>query len=82
MKRSEVVTEIHEVLKPWENCMLERKLANQILAKLEKMGLITPPDRVVGFAVEEETGELHEIHGSVWEKEGKQEMPKITHVLK
>lgn len=82
MKRSNAVTEILEVLKPWENCMLERKLANQILKRLEKLELISPPDRIVGYAVEEETGEIHEIHGSMWETEGRQEMPKITHVIK
>lgn len=42
MKRSDALKKIVKILKPWENSILNKKCANEILTMLEHMGMCPP----------------------------------------
>ena len=75
MKRSQAVKKIKAVLQTWENCKLDTKCASTVLAELEKMGLICPPETVVAKAKVPGKKGLVPVYGMAWEPERKQKIP-------
>ena len=71
MKKSKVLREMLKILKTWENCQLETRTAKEILTKLDDLGVIAPPETIVGYALSKSTGELTPVYGMAWDKEGK-----------
>jgi len=43
MKRMKAIKEITKILKKWEDCKLDDVVSDEILTKLEKLGIICPP---------------------------------------
>ena len=45
MKKSQMIRKMMKVLKTWEDCKLEPKLAHQLLDLLEANGMLPPDQR-------------------------------------
>lgn len=45
MKKSKIIKEIVKVLQPWESSRLDKKCAEDILTKLEELGMELPLDK-------------------------------------
>lgn len=48
MKRSVILKELYKVLKPWENCMIEKRTAEAVLDRLEELGMLPPTEYLEG----------------------------------
>ena len=65
MKRSTAKKEILKVLKTWENCRMEMKTAEEVLSKLEELGM-EPPVTWIDSAM---PGLM--VRGNKWDEETK-----------
>lgn len=63
MKRSKVKKEILKILKKWESCKIESKTAEEVLSKIEELGMLPPRAKVLGRS------KLNDPYSNEWEKE-------------
>ena len=71
MKKSKVLREMLKVLSTWEGSRLETRTCKELLTKLDDLGVIAPPETIVGYALRLSTGELIPVYEMAWDKEGK-----------
>lgn len=70
MKRIKAINIIHKTLQPWESSKLDKNCAKQILAALEELGIICPPERKIDefkYIDDEGKAQVLDIFGNDWE---------------
>jgi hypothetical protein len=66
MKRSKPINAILKVLKTWEGCQMTKETGNEILAALEKLEVICPPEIIVKYI--KLNGKKEPVYGMEWDK--------------